>query len=88
MRLSNTGANINEFNVMASTKKSNIKDLHPCQDYEIELSAICHMDKTNTKIRTESEATLVTLATLPEKVQNLRLENSNTNSLTVNGIRP
>ena len=85
---SSNGADVNEVNVMANMKKFTIKELHPCQDYEIELSAICHMDKNDTKTRTESEATIVSLATLPEKVQKLWQENSTPNSLTVKWDAP
>ncbi len=71
--------------VTKTAKSFNVKGLQQCQDYDIAVTALCMAENGR---RTESEVALVNLTTLPEKVKNLRLDQSTPNSITVKWDTP
>jgi hypothetical protein len=67
--------------VTKTTSYFNVQYLQPGHDYEISAIALC-LSNGNLR-RTESEVSLVHVTTWPEKVQNLRLDYSLPNTLSV-----
>ena len=62
-----------------------VRGMQQCQDYDISVMSLCVARATN---RTESEKSLVTLTTLPEKVKNLKLDHAHPNSLSLKWDSP
>ena len=72
--------------VPKTLKLFNVRQMQQCQDYTVSVSALCMADENSQ--RTESECSTVNLTTIPEKVKNLKLENSTPNSLSINWDTP
>ena len=71
----------NDFACLKNATKHEIKDLLSCQDYEISIKTLCKIPENDRG--TESEDSWAYLTTLPEKIKNLKEENSGPHSLTV-----
>jgi len=74
-----------DLSVSKSSKSFVILGLNPGQDYDIVLIALCVSDDGK---RTESDPEVTSMTTLPEKVRNLRLDNSTPNSITIKWDAP
>jgi hypothetical protein len=71
--------------VTRASKSFVVLGLGPGLDYDISLTALCVAEDGK---RTESDATMISTTTQPEKIRNLRLDNATANSLTIKWDAP
>ena len=68
-----------------ASKSFVVLGLGPGLDYDISLTALCVAEDGK---RTESDATMISTTTQPEKIRSLRLDNATANSLTIKWDAP
>ena len=79
------GKTFKDVAVTRASKSFVILGLAPGLDYDISLTALCVAEDGK---RTESDSTMISMTTLPEKIRNLRLDNATANSITIKWDAP